>query len=157
VTELEQRLHANLPLAVAIADEYYLPNRDRDELRQEAMIGLWHAATSYRAERIAFHAWAAILIRRRLASVLRVANAGKRQAQNEAVPLDENVIGGRDPHDLVTERDTIRAIVATVRRLPTLEQDTLVDVVFRGEPIGSKRRDNGRQRARRKLSLLAEV
>lgn len=61
-------------LANTIAQDWHLPGFDRDDVHQEARIGLWIACRDYDPSKgVPFRSWAGLVIRRRLADKFRSA------------------------------------------------------------------------------------
>jgi RNA polymerase sporulation-specific sigma factor len=155
-------------LARFIADKHFLPNEDRDDLRQEAMLALLLALRAYTPERgVPLQKFVSLVVTRRVISAIKLARAEKRRAQNEAVTgavmadgEEVDVVtlleGGRDPADVVVEREQMRSLVSGIRGLSPLERKAVVDFVFCGVPYaGSKALDNALCRARTKLRRAA--
>jgi DNA-directed RNA polymerase specialized sigma24 family protein len=134
-------------LALAIAADYHLPGQDRDDVRQEALVGLWIAATGHDPARGAFPPFARVVIRRRLQELARKANTGKHLALTNA---DRDV----DMPAPETEHGQLALVLDALPRLTELERASLADSL-NGKPITSRRYDNALQRARRKLREAA--
>lgn len=154
-------------IARAIARDFYLPGSEREDVEQEAMIGLWFACRSYDAETGAsFASFAALVIRRRLTSLLVAALRGKHEPLTRSVrtalledgtevAIVDVLAGGRDPFEVVVAREAFERLCAATGRLTKLERQAL-DVVLAGEPYShEKRLDNAVVRTRRKLREAA--
>ena len=164
-------LDDHLHIARYVARDYYLPGGDRDDVEQEAMIALWLAARAWNGSR-PFEGFARMVIRRRLATAIDLANAQRHRYLNEPlreVPSESGerlqvldvVPGGRDPADVLIERERLAAIVAAVESLSDVEREVLERIV-NGEPYStltrtreSKRMENAADRMRRKLRAAA--
>jgi RNA polymerase sigma factor (sigma-70 family) len=169
-------------LAYGIADDFYLPGSDRDDTRQEALLGLVAAIRGYRPERGHFPLFARLLINRRLITVLKQSQALKhrpvtesaRHARNEfgdLVPIVDLLPARQpSPHEQIVLRAELSAVVGVVKHLSPLERRALVgfangasyaDIEARhGRLPGEKPKwvDNAVQRARRKVrTALAEA
>lgn len=133
-------------LARKIASDYHLPGADRDDVQQEALIGLWEAARAHDPSKGAFPAFAATVIRRRLASCLKSAHAQKHQPLTRSARTVPPV-----SVDDQETRDRIRAIVAAVPTLTTAERKAVADHLNHGRASD----DNALYRARVKLKAAA--
>ena len=154
------------PLAVAIASGYSLPGAERQDLEQEALIGLWIAAGKWRPDgEASFRTFAALVIRRRLSTLVKAAMRSRQRALNESlrVATSEDGVdvlivdllpGGRDPLEIVVARDVFERVCVAARGLSAVELEALERSVA-GEPLVVKRLDNGLTRARRKLREAA--
>jgi RNA polymerase sporulation-specific sigma factor len=163
VTMLEQ----HIGLAYTVADSYFLPGGDRDDLRQEALIGLWHATLGYQPELApgGFVPFARLCIERQVLTAVKSATRRKHRAltysmrearsdEGELLPIVD-LLPGRCPFESLEARDQVRALVAAARRLSSLERAALISVL-NGDPytagkVRDKSVDNAVQRARQKL------
>lgn len=153
-----------------LADRYYLPGGDTDDLRQEALLALLSAIRTYRPEHaVPFGNFADVVIRRRLQTALKFANRQKHRHLNEAVNPDIRNEDGEivslidlladrnsDPALIVEQRDTLRRYARVIHKdLTPLEKHCLLGYA-NGTPyleLGAKKTvDNALQRARRKLA-----
>jgi RNA polymerase sporulation-specific sigma factor len=145
---------------------YYLPGADRDDVLQEALLGLYLALRAWDPQQ-RFEPFARLVMRRRLGSVLKMALAGKhrllagprleepvRVAGVEA-PLGE-VIPSREagPHEQLEQREHLQQLAAAASRLTELERRAIGRTIS-GVPYDElghpKSIDNALQRARRRL------
>lgn len=135
-------------LALVIANRYYLPGQERQDVEQEALIGLWIAARGYQPERGPFKPWASTVIHRRLKTLVAQANCGKNRiltfADRDYEPPAIDMRAG----------ERLGLIVAALDTLSELERRALANSL-NGLPIGSKSADNALQRARTKLRQAA--
>lgn len=86
-------------IAQAAVSGYYLPSGgDRDDLLQEARLGVAEALERWQPERGAFVGFASLCARRAVVDAVKAATREKRQALNGAVSLDSTVSseGGDD-------------------------------------------------------------
>jgi RNA polymerase sporulation-specific sigma factor len=151
-----------LPFAYSIAvREFYLPGGDRDDVRQEAALGLLSAVRSYKPETgTPFSAFVCLVVRRRLSSALRLAHGQKHTALNGACELldEHDAVGGEDPAILAEQRADIRRLAECdlsplERRAVTLIAAGATYREVRELTGGSlKSVDNALTRARRKLA-----
>lgn len=159
------------PLAYRIAGRYYLPGGDRDDLRQEALFGVFKALRDHRPERGRLEAFVVLCVERHLASKLKGANAEKHHALNDSqrtvrlfetdgtvdlVTIDEFASDPRaDVESLVLQRERLHELRAAMRTLTDSERRALCGVA-NGVPYTElgppKQVDNAVQRARRKLA-----
>lgn len=130
------------PLAYAIARGYFLPGADEDDVRQEAMIGVWKGLRDYRPDRgTTLRSFVALCVRRQLITALKLARRGKHEVLNRAVYVDTPVAGeedeltqlgmlvapGADPARIVEDREYVAAILDVVAHdLTPLERRALI-------------------------------
>jgi RNA polymerase sigma factor (sigma-70 family) len=143
------------PLAYTIAAAWYLPGHDQDDVQQEALIALWQAATTWDPEQAAFKTWAAIVIRRHLASCLRAATRSKQQILTQAA-RDVDAPYLHQVSERCETNEEIRALFVAINERLTDYERHLVLGVASGVPYGEldgnpKQVDNGLFRARTKL------
>jgi RNA polymerase sporulation-specific sigma factor len=156
-------------LAYAIAAEFHLPGAESQDVEQEALIGLWVAARDWdRDGGASFPTFARLVIRRRLAAVLRAALREKHRPLNDAVrmiahddgevAIVDTLAGGRDPFEVVVLRQTLERLIEALASLTELERTALAIVVFDGRYAHEKVLDNAVYRARDKLrTAMAEA
>jgi RNA polymerase sporulation-specific sigma factor len=153
------------------AAEFFLPGGGEDDLRQEARLGLLAAIGGYDSARGSFSGFARLCARRKLMTAVKLANGGRALAltdsrrvaiddENEPVDsVDLLAAWHTDPAEIIFEREQIRALVQSIKRLSPLERRALVGVCFEGiehRDLGEpKQVDNARQRATRKLRAAA--
>lgn len=164
-------------LCHAIARHYYAPGLDRDDLLQEAHIGLLSAFHSYDPARgVPFPRFAALAIRRRLDTAIRATLRGKHQPLNHALSLDAPLPAGDEEgsslHDLVAAPPAPVALGDELHRLSAqldqaltpLEARAMQLVIFNGLDyqhaarelrVTPKAIDNAIQRTRRKAAAIA--
>ena len=129
------------PLAYAIARDYFLPGADVDDVRQEAMIGVWKALRDHDPERGSLRAFVALCVRRQLITAVKLATAGKHRPLSRAVYADAPVAGeeddltlldllvapGADPARIVEDREQLRELLDVVAHdLSPLERRALI-------------------------------
>lgn len=153
-------------LALGIAHEYRLPGADRDDVQQEALIALWVATGLWDSEKGAFPAFARLVVRRRLSTLLRAALAAKHEPltrslryTRDADGVEEAVIDtlsdGHDTETVVVARETLERVVAAVAALSE-KQRSAIALLLNGEPVtADKSVDNALWRARGKLREAA--
>lgn len=156
-------------LARIIAREFFIPGADRQDVEQEALIGLWVAARDFRPDRgMLFRSFANMVIRRRLSTRVRLALAHQHRPLNESVRVLEGedgdaddaldfIPGGRDPLEVLIERERLAAVMEAFGSLTDLEREALLRFANNehGDRGHDKRTDNARQRARAKLRAAA--
>jgi RNA polymerase sporulation-specific sigma factor len=164
----ERTVEAHVGLAYTIADTYYLPGAERDDLRQEALIGLWNATLAYQphlapAGFIPFarlcierHVLTAVknATRRKHLSLTRAAREG-RDDNGELLPIID-LLPAPCPFLRLDTRDEVRALVAAINTLLSAAERSALIHVVNGDPYaGDKTVDNAVQRARVKLRAAA--
>jgi RNA polymerase sigma factor (sigma-70 family) len=147
-TELLRRYD---PLVHATLRPMRLPQRvDRDDIVQEARIGLLCAMRAWRPGRAAFPAFAARCIRNRVIMVLNNAGRQKHRILNGAYSLDapiQHIVGGRridasglaschelpgagpDPETIVLVREQLAGVLAALSTLTPRENQALVGML----------------------------
>lgn len=161
--------------ARARARNYYLAGGDRDDLLQEAMIGLYEAVRDYAADSgTSFRTFAELCITRQVLSAVRGATRLKHAPLNRSVSLDRphdadpghtvaDTLAADDQHDplavLVATDDLQRLRTSFTGVLSGLEADVL-DLYLEGRTYDEiaqvlgrhvKAVDNALQRVKRKL------
>lgn len=155
----------NRGLARSIADGYFWGGAERQDIIQEAEIGLWIAARAWNPNGAAtFKTFAALVIRRRLNALLRSALRERQRALNEALTggvgedntlLVELVAAPHDVERVVVARDRLDRLTEAVGRLSPLEREAVARAA-NGEPyVGVKSLDNALTRARAKIRKAA--
>jgi RNA polymerase sporulation-specific sigma factor len=165
-----------LGLCYHVVRDLYLPGADRDDVRQEALVGLTRAISDYRPDGGSFRNFATLCARRHAITALTLANRKKHQllsVSDRWQPLEEDgsLPGGSapeppDPRSDVAAQVQARAELAAV--LGAFGDGTLTDAertCFAGFAVGAtyaeietltgrdaKFVDNSYQRARRKLA-----
>lgn len=150
-------------LAVKLAQGYYLPGADEDDVRQEARIALWEAAGSFDRERgVPFRAFATDVMRRRLVDALARANRLKQRMLTDTVRTGTDRRGrtvsiidyvtSRElpPDELVVQLEELRGVVGAILGLSKLERQSIVRAINGLGPV-NKADDNALYRARQKL------
>jgi RNA polymerase sigma-H factor len=164
--EMESILHG-------IAWEYYAPGLDHDDLMQEARIALHAATVSFDpAAGPPFEAFAAIVVRRRVGTAVKLANAGKHRPLwehrlEEPVSEDADRTFGDalpasrlfDTAVIVESRDDLARLVGALSQSLTALEATVLARILSGASLteageglggGTKVADNALQRVRRK-------
>jgi RNA polymerase sporulation-specific sigma factor len=166
----ERRLveaHAELAVRIARRLGYRLPGGDVEDLYQEALLALLAAVRSYReASGVPFPAFAAIVVRRRLAAAVQESLAGKHRPLNESlrscnsegreVAVDGFLPAATSFEQLLEAREHLGRLLAAVPRLSELERRAVFGLAAgygRAELVGDrwKQLDNAAQRGRAKL------
>lgn len=165
---VEQLVRDHVGLAFVLAEGFYLPGGDRDDVQQEALIGLYLAARAYVPGETPFRGFAALVIRRRLGTALKLALRQKHRPLNSAarpITVDGDVLDPADGAYHPASIDTLQRVidrenVAELRqRIPSLTELERVAVAgyVNGVPytagyVRDKSVDNALVRARRKLA-----
>lgn len=138
----EALIGRHVELAYAIASAWFDSGGDRDDVRQEALIGACKAVRDYRpGHGTTFRSFLGICVRRHLIDATRATNRGKHQtltyAQRHAINDDGETIDivdllearNTDPCDLLALRDDVATVVRIVRHeLSPLERIALLGV-----------------------------
>lgn len=101
-------------IALGIAAEYRIPGMDPDDVRQEAMLGLWEAARNHDPARGPFPPFARTIVERRCVDLLRAAGRHKQRILTDAARDEqlELVPARADVADLVEQRERLRWAIA---------------------------------------------
>jgi RNA polymerase sporulation-specific sigma factor len=162
---------------------YFLVGGDRDDLEQEALIGLYKAARDFRPEHQAsFRAFAELCITRQIITAIKTATRQKHQPLNQYVSISGSRGGdepgersaeeiycpqhGNDPIDAVVSAERLDALrTAMAEMLSVLEVEVLELYVAGksyqeiGDHLGRhvKSIDNALQRIKRKLDVHLQL
>jgi len=159
-----------LPVARRAGRRWFLAGGDRDDVEQEALIGLCEAVRDFDpAQGASFRSFAELCVARQVLTAVRRATRNKHRPLNRSVPLtpaSEEVVERRpelaavdDPADaVVAEVSLSDALAALSARLSPLEREVLVLCLERrsygeiGAQLGrpAKAVDNAVQRIKRK-------
>jgi RNA polymerase sporulation-specific sigma factor len=145
--ELVVRYH---DFAGFLASPFATARSDRDDMRQEALLGILAAAAAFRRDAGAsFRTFAALVIRRRLYTVIKSDTCPARssaQAPLSIYTVLETESGelilqdaiadphAREPFAIICEQDQIRRLTDVVlNQMSPLERESLLGLVFNGE------------------------
>lgn len=159
------------PVAYAIAALYFWPGADRDDVKQEALIGLWIAARDWRPDAgRTFRSFAELVIKRRLATCVKLAKRSKHAPLNDSIRVlvDEDGVSDQAvdqlPHlhqvaDVAEDRERLAAVLRAIDTdLSPLERRCIIGVAsgLSYAEIGPQKRvENALDKARRKLRAAA--
>ena len=144
-------------LAYAVAQGFYFPGADSDDVRQEALVGLLRGLRNWdpaRNEAAGLRPWLAVCIRRHLVSALDKSRRVKRGPLNEALrelEPDDRTLAGLRGSTAGTASSSLSALLAP---LTPVERRAVVGVacgMAYAELGQSKSVDNALKRARQKL------
>ncbi len=148
------------PLARKIAGRYHLPGASRDDVQQEALIGLWEAARTYDPGRgCTFRSWANRVVETHLFDCVKAATRLKQQPLSDACELPDL------PHwhqvtDRCEEREDIRRLLEALGQLSERERYYVLGVAsgLAYSQLGRnfKEVDNTLYAARRKLRTVLD-
>jgi RNA polymerase sporulation-specific sigma factor len=155
------------------AAPYFLPDGSRDDLVQEARLGVLKAIRDFRGTPGYFPQFARMCATRQVVTAVKSATRRKHEVLNTAIAFETPKFSGSgsdveavtvgdllfhesdDPALIVIARDEARRLLARTTRLTAWERECVERHMLAGEPyenIGAhKRVDNALQRARRKL------
>lgn len=164
------------PLAASVASHFYLPGGTREDVLQEAMVGLVKAIRDYDLEsNHSFPAFCKVCMRRHVMTAIKIANRRKHEPMNRSVSLDARRVnrhGERRPMSEVlpsAEPDAAHLVISMqgVNRVNSILDESLssmeravFDLFMKGmsydeiaERTAStwKGVDNAMQRVRRKV------
>lgn len=143
------------PLAFTIARDYFFPGADRDDVRQEALIGVMYAIRSYRSDVGTLDKFVPTVVRRHLQSCLKAALTNKYKvlslSYREELKLTDLTW---QPEEAFLRKDTLRQVIEAWHKL-TPSQKRAMLYPINGEPYtGNKTIDSGIQRARKRLKEI---
>lgn len=157
--------------AYSIADGFYWPGADRDDVKQEALIALWVASRDWSPDGgLNFRNFAALVIREQLKDCLKAAKRLKHGPLNNSIRLLRDEDGILDqavdqlPHlhqvvDVAEDRARLAAVLHAIDNdLTDLERRAIVGIAagYSYAELGDpKRMDNLAYKARRKLRAAA--
>lgn len=124
--------------AYTLADAAYLVGGDRDDVRQEALLGLLNAARDYDPSHgTTFRTFAALCIKRQLWTAMKTARRTKHHVLSSAlreVVLEEEIVSAVDaiadplaePHRALEARETLDRFWGTLPALSPMEARAIV-------------------------------
>lgn len=81
------------PLAASVASHFYLPGGTREDVFQEAMVGLVKAIRDYDLEsHLPFPVFCKVCVRRQVMTAIKIANRRKHEPMNRSVSLDARTV-----------------------------------------------------------------
>ena len=127
------------PFAYAIARPYFLPGADRDDVEQEAMIGVWKALRDYRPDGgMSLRSFVALCVRRQVITAVKTATREKHRGFLEAVretPVEDDELSvldalaspGADPAEILESREEALSLLRSIAtELTPLERRALI-------------------------------
>lgn len=85
---LEELIHRFKPHLNRLSRSYFLFGGEEEDIKQEAMIGLYSACLSYKEDmKCSFNSFASLCMKRRILSAIKKANRNKNKALNESVSI----------------------------------------------------------------------
>lgn len=184
VAELEPGLWASMTeaelverwtgYAYALAEDFFLPGADRDDLRQESLIGLLNAIRDYDPALGAFKSFVILCVKRHLYTAVKGADRVKHRLltgavrefvlEDERVEAVDSIVDLRsDPQRTLEARETLAEVLDVLPRLSPFEAKCLIGFAvgakyceLNDRPVYDKaavgRVDNAYNRALRKLA-----
>ena len=116
------------PLLIRLSARYFIIGGDKEDLLQEARIGLHNAIRSYDPEKnVDFLPYAKTCIHNNIISAINEAAAQKHAVLNRSIDLDSAMLFSYDsPMDLMIVRERLEAVLAEVQsQLSNLEKKVL--------------------------------
>lgn len=110
-----------------VSDYFPPPGLDRDDLMQEARIGVYEAIRDYRPARGRRASFIGLCVRRQVQTALLAAHRGKHSPLNDAItvlagsPAHLSLVGDPDPSETAHGSGLIRALFAACWSLSDLE------------------------------------
>ena len=117
------------PLLIRLSSRYFIIGGDKEDLLQEARIGLHKAIRSYDPQKnIDFLPYAKTCIHNHIISAMNEAKAQKHAALNRSVDLDSAALFSYDnPLDIMIIREQLEAVLSSVQTVLTdLEKKVLL-------------------------------
>ena len=143
-------------LAYAIANKYFLPGQEREDVQQEALIGLWIAARDFDPARGRFAPFAGMVIHRRLKTLVTRANTMKHRVLTDASRNGLELAGVDVTVATVVGREELELVCAGLRDLTELERDAVFAYVGGTYDSKDKRVENALTRARAKVAARVD-
>lgn len=162
----------NRRIAFNVAKDYFIVGSEAQDVRQEALIALWIAARDYKPERGPFAPFADMVIRRRLASCVKMANRQKHTPLNQSLRTivcpsgEERDIEEAAPHlhqvvNMAEGRANLALIIRAIdSELSEFERECVIGVAVGMDYLDMgpvKKVDNALFRARKKLRKALEA
>ncbi len=160
------------PVALGIAKGFYLPGSTEEDVRQEAMAGLWEATGTWDSEKSTFRTYASSVVRKHLTQCLRKATNirsmyltnAMREVQLEGGTVDATELIGDttgEPHRRLVGLETLRKMGTT--QMSPVERQVLLAILqgITYEELtvemhcDKKFVDNAYQRAKKKVMAAA--
>ncbi len=89
---LVELIHRFKPHLNRLARSYFLFGGEEEDIKQEAMIGLYSACISYKPDmKTTFNSFASLCMKRRILSAIKSANRNKNKALNESVSIHTKI------------------------------------------------------------------
>lgn len=85
---MEELFRRYKPLINKISRSYFLYGADKDDIMQEAMLGLYKACLSFNNKVASFYTFANICIKRKILDAIKIANSQKNKMLSESLSLD---------------------------------------------------------------------
>ncbi|WMJ22410.1 sigma-70 family RNA polymerase sigma factor [Paludicola sp. MB14-C6] len=149
---------------------YYIAGIDKDDLKQEALMGLFNAIRSYKQDRNAsFNTYANHCIANRLKNFLAASSTNKAQVLNRSIPIEEVESykflekQPTNPESIFIQKESYQSLVESMNSvLSNLEREVMnlylcgCDYRLIASKLNSSQKtvDNALQRARRKLKAV---
>jgi RNA polymerase sigma factor (sigma-70 family) len=112
--------------AAMIVELHRLPNEDRRDLKQEALLELWRKAALFDARRASWRTFAETVVANRLTSFMRTVHAGRREhGRNESLNEHKRFLPA--PDDCFDLRADIQRVLAGVSRFDRAVALSLID------------------------------
>lgn len=165
-------------IATGAATAYFIPGCERDDVRQEARLGLLTAIATFQPARgVPFEPFARLCVNAHLITALKTARRFKRRVLDESVRIGFSDNGDpieiadllpsplcRDPYVIAAEKERLASVLDRMKTLSPLERRavlglanglTYVEISAAGGGEKMKAIDNAVQRGRRKLEEAA--
>lgn len=156
---------ANRDIALLVSRDYFLPDGDESDVRQECEIGLLVACRDFDGSsdfRTYAHACVRMWMQMRVTAARRLKHrvlteAGRvaRDEEEDLVPILDLVASAIDTERCVLARERLRALCDALPSLTEVERHALSLAANGLKYAQDKRLDNALQRARRKLAEAA--
>lgn len=165
-------------IATGAATAYFIPGCERDDVRQEARLGLLTAIATFQPARgVPFEPFARMCVNAHLITALKHARRFKRMVLDEAVRIGVSENGypieiadllpsplSRDPYVIAADKEHLGRLLRRMKSLSPFERRSVIglangltyaQISAAGDGENMKAIDNAVQRARRKLREAA--
>lgn len=152
----------------SLCRKFFLPGAEKEDLEQEAMVGLAQAINEYEAGRgVSFQDFAMLKMRNQVVASVRKATRKKQQVLSEAAPLEPTITPcstSSSPEEIATNRGFLCALFESLKG--TLSSLEMVALLHRAEGVTvkeiasmlqlrEKTVENALFRARKKAKLVS--
>lgn len=164
---MQEILNQYRNLIRSVANRYYLVGGDKEDLLQEAMLGVFSAVNSYDESKGAFPAFVKICVIRRVLNAVDNSNsiANKPLSNYASLSTVATRVSDNDPLEILIDKEVSLKLQEDIARLLTARERQVLELFESGYSyaqisqqldISYKAVDGALQRAKKKLSIDKE-